>query len=510
MKRLTFILAALVLIATTAWGDQWVDTNVEKLIEGAPGREEHPDASAVFLKVQKLIEIGEDGSYEARWNKLTKILTLMGREEYSNDSYIYNSDSERIELVKGVTVRSTGRTVEVDEDAVNDVTPAFLEGASIYANVLQKVISFPVAGRDATMELQLLEQRDPTPDGQVTGIEYLASADPIVQKEIRIDVPSGMELQTELVPGWVGFQGDIRERTNRWEVRDVPGVTLEEHTLTLAELYPKLIYSSYESWGDVAEFFAGQFYPHVETTGPVADHAAEVVAGLSDDEDKTRELFLIMELVNGQRLDNHYQTPPTKNIENVVELFIHKDMKFADVKKVVVSSAVTSATLLIIVAVVVLGVFALALLATVMSTVDSYSFLAASTFSRDIIWRLFKIPDKDITYFTRVGLAISAVLALMAALYFDSIVDIWYHFGSVGTPALLIPLFTAFNGRRRMPPNIAFLSVVISGGLSLVWLLSKYLGTSDDYWMSIQPIFPGLIVSILFFLLGSKKVENQH
>ncbi|RKX30712.1 MAG: hypothetical protein DRP46_04835 [Candidatus Zixiibacteriota bacterium] len=157
-----------------------------------------------------------------------------------------------------------------------------------------------------------------------------------------------------------------------------------------------------------------------------------------------------------------------------------------------------------------LGLFALALLATVMSTVDSYSFLAASTFSRDIIWRLFKIPDKDITYFTRVGLAISAVLALMAALYFDSIVDIWYHFGSVGTPALLIPLFTAFNGRRRMPPNIAFLSVVISGGLSLVWLLSKYLGTSDDYWMSIQPIFPGLIVSILFFLLGSKKVENQH
>lgn len=38
---------------------------------------------------------------------------------------------------------------------------------------------------------------------------------------------------------------------------------------------------------------------------------------------KTRELFLIMELVDGQRLDNHYQTPPTRNIENVVELFIH-------------------------------------------------------------------------------------------------------------------------------------------------------------------------------------------
>jgi len=33
----------------------------------------------------------------------------------------------------------------------------------------------------------------------------------------------------------------------------------------------------------------------------------------------------------------------------IVELFIHRDMKFADVKKVVVSSAITSAILLIIV-----------------------------------------------------------------------------------------------------------------------------------------------------------------
>ncbi len=292
MKRLTIILAALALVATVAWGDQWIDTDVEKLIEDAPGLEEHPDASAVFLKIQKLVEIGEDGSYEAKWNKLTKVLTLMGREEYSNDSYIYNSDSESVEFVKGVTVRRTGRVVEVEEDAINDVTPAFLEGASIYANVLQKVISFPVAGRDATMELQLLETRDPAPDGHVTGVEHFAGADPIAHQEIRIDAPDNMELTTKLVPGWVGFEGDIRERNGHWEVRDVPGVTLEEHTLARTELYPKLYYSTYESWGDVAAFFAGQFYPHVETDGPVADHAAGIVRELTDDEDKTRELFL--------------------------------------------------------------------------------------------------------------------------------------------------------------------------------------------------------------------------
>ncbi|MEW5924353.1 MAG: sodium:solute symporter family protein [Candidatus Zixiibacteriota bacterium] len=155
-----------------------------------------------------------------------------------------------------------------------------------------------------------------------------------------------------------------------------------------------------------------------------------------------------------------------------------------------------------------LGLFALALLATVMSTVDSYSFLAASTFGRDIIWRMFGIPENKITLYTRIGLFLSAGLALAAALYFESIVTIWHHFGSVGTPALLIPLFSAFNGKWRMPPQIALISVILAGGLSLVWLLSKDFGITGDYWLGIQPIFPGLIMSILFFLFGSKKVEN--
>jgi len=156
-----------------------------------------------------------------------------------------------------------------------------------------------------------------------------------------------------------------------------------------------------------------------------------------------------------------------------------------------------------------LGLFALALLATVMSTIDSYSFLAASTFGRDIIWRLFRVGEEEITWYTRLGLVFSATLAMIAALYFESVIDIWHHFGSIGTPALLIPLFFAFHGRRRMTSKAALASILISAGLSLAWLLSGYLSPSGTYWLRLEPVFPGLIVSILFFLAGSKRVENQ-
>ncbi len=151
------------------------------------------------------------------------------------------------------------------------------------------------------------------------------------------------------------------------------------------------------------------------------------------------------------------------------------------------------------------GVFSLALLATIMSTIDSYAFLAASTFGRDIVWRIFKVAEREITRYTRIGLILSALIALVIALYFDSVVQLWHHFGSVGTPALLIPLLAAFIGKRYYSNLTAFWSIILSGGISLIWLFSAHWTADGSYWFGIQPIFPGLILSVLIYLFSRKK-----
>jgi SSS family solute:Na+ symporter len=148
-----------------------------------------------------------------------------------------------------------------------------------------------------------------------------------------------------------------------------------------------------------------------------------------------------------------------------------------------------------------------ALLATVMSTIDSYSFLAASTFGRDIVWRFFRPQDDQVTLYTRWGLLVSTALAMIIALFFESVIVIWHHIGSIATPALLIPLFTAHVGTRRMPPRQTAISMICSGILSLVWLISGYISASGDYWLGIQPIFPGIILSVVFYLTCSKLIR---
>ncbi|NOY87879.1 MAG: sodium:solute symporter family protein [FCB group bacterium] len=155
-----------------------------------------------------------------------------------------------------------------------------------------------------------------------------------------------------------------------------------------------------------------------------------------------------------------------------------------------------------------LGLFALSLLATVMSTIDSYSFIAASTFSRDIVMRIFKIDEHQTAFYTRLGLVVTTVLAVIPILFFKSVVDIWHVLGSVGTPALLVPVFFSFVGKKRLPSRIAFLSIIISGSLSLIWYLSQFYTVDSSYWFKIEPIFPGLAISIVLFLLFSKNKEK--
>jgi SSS family solute:Na+ symporter len=153
------------------------------------------------------------------------------------------------------------------------------------------------------------------------------------------------------------------------------------------------------------------------------------------------------------------------------------------------------------------GLFLLGVLATVMSTVDSYAFIAASTFGNDILRRLGLIGEDKVTRFTQLGLVITMALAIILALFFRSVVEIWYVFGSVGTPALLVPVFTAFVGKRRLPPNWALTSVILSGGVALVWWTSQYLSPATEFWLNLQPIFPGLAVSLVIFGLKSRRLS---
>ncbi|MEE9554688.1 MAG: sodium:solute symporter family protein [candidate division Zixibacteria bacterium] len=143
------------------------------------------------------------------------------------------------------------------------------------------------------------------------------------------------------------------------------------------------------------------------------------------------------------------------------------------------------------------SMFLLGLFATVMSTVDSFTFISGQTFGKDFI---HKIWGGDVTKLTRIGLVVAGGVAVLIAIFKRSVVDIWYDLGSISTGSLLIPLASSFSARWKMRPGFAFLTILAGGGTIVLWMIAGYFAGQDRLW-GIDPIYLGLVISVIIFLL---------
>jgi SSS family solute:Na+ symporter len=139
-----------------------------------------------------------------------------------------------------------------------------------------------------------------------------------------------------------------------------------------------------------------------------------------------------------------------------------------------------------------LGVFYAGMLATVMSTVDSYLFNAGISLSRDLAGRLGRRAATTI-FGERVGLVLATVIAVLFALSSSSVVNLWYGFGSVATAVLLAPILGVFFPALRPRASFVAPGMVVSGAVALSWVLSGL--RPDGPWLGIEPVYPGLMTA---------------
>lgn len=145
------------------------------------------------------------------------------------------------------------------------------------------------------------------------------------------------------------------------------------------------------------------------------------------------------------------------------------------------------------------GLFFVAMLATVMSTLVSYTFLCGTTFARDVMWRL-RGGDDAARRWGPLGLLLTSVIALILAWLLPSVVGLWYAIGAVFVPGLLLPVLLAYAPRARLPAGAALASLLASSGTALVWLvlgLRAAVDGSPAYPGGVPPVYPGVAVSLL-------------
>jgi len=143
------------------------------------------------------------------------------------------------------------------------------------------------------------------------------------------------------------------------------------------------------------------------------------------------------------------------------------------------------------------GLFYLGLLATIMSTVDGYTFIGGVNFGRDLLWRWRRETDEsNVNRYSQIGFLVTALLAFALALWFRSAVDLWHHVGSIGVSALLVPLVLAHAPPWRVSGRWAAGSMVAGGGVALAWLMPTLVAPGSAYPLGIEPIYAGLAASL--------------
>ena len=154
------------------------------------------------------------------------------------------------------------------------------------------------------------------------------------------------------------------------------------------------------------------------------------------------------------------------------------------------------------------GMFYIGMLATIMSTLNSLTFISATTIGRDIVWRLKREEhESNVTLYTQIGLLITALLSIVLALLIPSVIKLWYTIGTIVIPGLLIPLVTSYFERWKVSARYAFATMLLGWLVSLSWLLMGWtteLGSSEYYPLGIEPMYPGLLISIAVWGTGMK------
>jgi SSS family solute:Na+ symporter len=148
--------------------------------------------------------------------------------------------------------------------------------------------------------------------------------------------------------------------------------------------------------------------------------------------------------------------------------------------------------------------FTLGLFATVMSTLDSYLFIAATTIGHDFS-QGSRDPQTERRR-TRCGLALSAMLAALGAMIFDSAVAVWHDVGSVVTSTLLLPVLAIHLPPLWRPSQRGAVSaMVLAAATSSFWIFGA---DAVGYPLNIEPMFAGLAVSASCLLID-RLLGNQ-
>ncbi len=154
------------------------------------------------------------------------------------------------------------------------------------------------------------------------------------------------------------------------------------------------------------------------------------------------------------------------------------------------------------------GFFYAAMFATIFSTLNSFVFLSGTTFGRDFVFKLARhTNEKKIPFYTRIGLIVSSVIAVLLAYYIQSVIFIWYLIGSICIPGIILLVIGAYYEKFRVSNTFAITEIILGVIASVGWFLIRNYVTAERL-KEIEPMIAGLLTVTVIHSIGVLMFRN--
>lgn len=152
------------------------------------------------------------------------------------------------------------------------------------------------------------------------------------------------------------------------------------------------------------------------------------------------------------------------------------------------------------------GIFYAGMLATILSTLNSFLFLSGTTFSEDFVSRISGKEWKSKEY-TYAGIIFAAAIGIIMSISFPSVVKLWYVIGSICIPGLILPVVSSYYGKISIQSGYLLAEMISATLVSIIWFILREALLFETPLYQIEPMLAGLAAAAAVHAAGifSKK-----
>ena len=161
------------------------------------------------------------------------------------------------------------------------------------------------------------------------------------------------------------------------------------------------------------------------------------------------------------------------------------------------------------------GFFVAGILAIILSTLNSFLFIASNTLSFDLLRNRFK----DVVLSNRISLfAVGALAVYMASVFNGSFKEIWLTLGSYFSACLLAPILMGYIFPGRISDNQFVMASLTSAAAMTIWrFLPRWFAGQVDNWQAglggaaqmLDPFYIGLAFGLMILFIICLRQKNE-